>query len=163
MQSIELNLCRNWNILFKRIFFFRLSIEDIVGNRQKQKNLFNIFFFHSKSNCSMPCIQLFGLHSMQKYAICYSFPKASVKQYFISFKIITFILKRLSVFVNYFFSESRSGHQVAESVGWDALHKSVPSGTDRRHYPLLTVCFCIWMHPRAPSLAEGRATNISNP
>lgn len=95
---------------------------------------------HFQENRCMSCIRLPGLRLRQK--ICFRLQFQSSRT-FSGFKIITFILKRPSVFVNYLLCERRSGYQVPESVGWDTLHKSVSSGTDRRHYPLLTLCFCI--------------------
>lgn len=106
-----------WNHTFSTLFSLHIKLFHVMhstlGITLKTKNMLSVIVFRRLQSSST----------------------------FISFKIITFILKRLSVFVNYFVSESRSGHQVAESAGWDALHKSVWSGTDRRHYPLLTPCF----------------------
>ncbi len=150
------------NIPVKRFYFFSLHIDRHCCKSAKTHHLLNVI---PTSNQTVPC-HAFNISDYVEDKNMLSvivFRRLQSSSTFISFKIITFILKRLSFFVNYFVSESRSGHQVAESVGWDTLHKSVSSGTDRRHYPLLTVFFCIWMHPRAPSLAEGRATNISNP
>lgn len=133
---------------------------NIVGNQQKHA-IFSISFLIKLFHVMHSTFRItFRTKNMLSVIV---FRRLHSSSNFISFKIITFIVKRLYVFVNYFFCESRSGHQVAKSVGWDGLHKSISSGTDRRHSPLLAVCFCIWMHPQAPSFAEGRVTNISNP